>query len=975
MASGSTPSRRFPRLIAILLGVFSLSVLGLVAWLLISSASQVNPTEPLPTWQSIEAAVTRGDRAAVAKRLAPWLEAHPDDGKALLTLATLKIGERRFDEARAAIERIKPGDSSHAKARMLLGQIEMTLKRGAAALPVFQNLAAADASAVPPRKALIYLYSLVNRAADARATLWELYRIDPQPGVLVDLTMSLFKTEYDVRAMGNDLEAFAKASPDDPFFQNAWGLALYWKGRVSEALPFLESAVSSLENNHVAALALLDCRRQLGQDIAHIKAEDILGPNHPEHPSEQALWFRFAAQIAGMKNNREESLALLKQAVAINPRDRIAQHRLSRALTEANQAEAGKPHAAEARRLAAIETSIKKAIQQVEADKFSAISCEKIANLCQEAGFLAEERAWRDLALSNDQTLVDSKARLDQLPKSIDVADLPMPLGRPFLREHRFSDKNAVTASSIPERAQVRFEDIAAKAGVDFRYDSGAKGDLFIVDTMGGGVGLIDVDSDGRLDLYFINGCRLPLDPSKPAGNNKLFRNKGDGIFEDITAKAGVAGTGYGMGCAVGDYDNDGHDDIFVSGFRHSILYHHRGDGTFEDVTEKAGVGSNRWTTAAGFGDLDSDGDLDLMVVTYVDADPKSAHPCRDQSGGAIHCSPGYFTAQFDQLFRNNGDGTFTDVSHDAGIEIENGRGLGLAVIDFDGDGKLDLFVANDASPNFAFRNLGGLKFEEVGMASGLGVDASGKATASMGVVASDLNADGLIDIFHTNFLNEGSTLRLNLGKGLFVDATSGTYLDVPSRSATGFGTAAIDVENDGRPDLFIANGHVDDQSWVNSPMAQRPHLFANLGNGAFSSIGVEVSPYFASTHVGRGVVAGDLDNDGLVDLVVVHRDDPIAILRNLSKPAGNWLTLDLKGTKSGKTPIGAKLTLKAGDKTLTDWVTSGTSYLSANDRRNHFGLGNAKSVDSLEIIWPSGLKQTLRDLAVNRITVITEGE
>ena len=976
MASGLNARRRSRGPAAIVLGLITLlSLAGVALKFAPLGTSQPNPTEPLPTWESIEAAVARGDRAGVSTRLKPWLEAHPEDGKALLTLATLRSGENRFDDFRDTIGRIKPGDPSWAKGRMFLGQVEMTLKRGSAALPIFEGLAAADPSAIPPRKALVYLYSLVNRAADARSILWQLYQIDPQPEMLLDLTTSLFKIEHDVRAMGADLEAFAKASPADPFFQSAWGLALYWKGRTAEAASLLEAAVSKLENDPVAAVALLDCRKQLGQAIATASAEGLLGPPRSEHPGEHALWYRQAAQIAALKNNRDESLALLKKAVAINPRDRIAHHRLSRALAEANQPDDAKTHADLAKKLATLESTIKKAAYQLEVDKFPARGCEHLADLCQEAGLLAEERAWREWALTKDPTLTACQTRLGQIPAKFDVADLPTPLGRPLLRARPLMAKAASTTTQSHDASNIHFEDISANAGVEFRYDSGARGDLFVVDTMGGGVALIDVDSDGFLDIYFINGCRLPIDPAKPIAPNRLFRNKGDGTFEDSTAKAGVGGKGYGMGAAVGDYDNDGHDDLFVTGFGQTVLYHNRGDGTFEDVTDKAGVSSNRWTTAAGFGDLDSDGDLDLMVVTYVDADSKTAHPCRDQSGGAIHCSPGYFAAQFDQLFRNNGDGTFTDISREAGIEVANGRGLGLAIFDFDGDGKLDLFVANDASPNFAFRNLGGLKFEEVGMESGLGVDGSGKATASMGVVANDLNNDGRIDIFHTNFLNEGSTLRLNLGKGLFVDATTGTLLDAPSRAATGFGAAALDLENDGKPDLFVANGHVDDQTWVNSPMAQPAHLFANLGNGAFRPLGAEVAPYFASPHVGRGVAAGDLDNDGLVDLVVIHRDAPASILKNRAKPSGNWLKVNLKGTKSGKTPIGAKLVVKAGPSSWTDWVTSGTSYLSANDRRNHFGLGNARSVDSLEIVWPSGHRQTLRDLKANQIVTITEGK
>ena len=370
------------------------------------------------------------------------------------------------------------------------------------------------------------------------------------------------------------------------------------------------------------------------------------------------------------------------------------------------------------------------------------------------------------------------------------------------------------------------FEDRAFRAGVRFQYESGASDRMFIADTMGGGVGLIDYDDDGWLDIYFVNGCPIPFDTKSPPHPNRLYRNQGDGTFHEVTDQAGVGGQGYGMGCAVGDYDNDGDDDLFVTGLNQTILYRNRGDGTFEDVTSTAGVASDRWTTASGFGDLDGDGDLDLIVVTYVNINQYDKLECRDYAGRRIHCTPGRYEAQSDLLYRNNGDGTFTEISRAAGFEAPNGRGLGLAIADFDNDGKLDVFVANDASPNFLFRNLGGFRFDETGMKAGVAVNGSGRATASMGVVAADLDGDGRIDLFITNLVNESGTFFRNLGDGLFLDATLGAGLDAPSRPKTGFGTAAVDADGDGRLDLFLANGHVDNRPWANSAMAQTPLFF-----------------------------------------------------------------------------------------------------------------------------------------------------
>jgi hypothetical protein len=428
------------------------------------------------------------------------------------------------------------------------------------------------------------------------------------------------------------------------------------------------------------------------------------------------------------------------------------------------------------------------------------------------------------------------------------------------------------------------------------------------------------------------------------------------------------------MGCAVGDFDNDGHDDLFVTGLSDTVLYRNRGNGTFEDVTRRAGVSSSRWTTAAGFGDFDGDGDLDLVVAAYVEADPAKVFECRDEFGRPIHCPPYRFPAQLDHLFRNNGDGTFTDISRAAGIEIPDGQGLGLAIADLDGDGRLDIFVANDGTANFLFRNLGGLRFEEVGTNAGAAYDGTGRATASMGVVAEDLNGDRRIDLFHTNFVNQTNTLHRNVGSGLFVDGTLAANLAAPSRSKTGFGTVALDVDNDGYLDLFIANGHTDDQPWFNIPMAQSPQLFLGREHGRFELVGPEVSPYFARPVVGRGVAAGDLDNDGRVDLVVVHRDVPVALLHNRT-PGGHWLGLRLRGTRSGRTPVGACVTCRAGGRTSVRWLTSGTGYLSSSDPRLWFGLGPAQVVDHLVVRWPSGAVQAWSELTADRILELREGE
>ena len=734
-------------------------------------------------------------------------------------------------------------------------------------------------------------------------------------------------------------------------------------------------------NDPTGRFSLAECLMVLGRPF---NLEEILGPI-PEDPMDAAQWWLFRGRIEESSGKPESAVESLEHSVNLNPRSREAHFRLGRALQKLGRSQPADIHLARATQIEEQFKLVRREHQQARRAglTYDPGQFERLGDLCADAGLIAESRAWFELAIKLDPGRKESRSRLERL-KTVPVT-LPMALPRPVLAPT--SPPGVNLASSRTDAESLRppilkgsenpaapFEEGSKAAGIHYYYESGANDRrLFIADTMGGGVGLIDFDNDGWLDIYLVNGCALPFNRDAPARPNLLYHNQRDGTFREVTGRAGVAGKGYGMGCAVGDYDNDGDDDLFVTGLTGTILYRNRGDGTFEDVTVSAGVFSDRWTTAAGFGDLDGDGDLDLVVITYVEVSLNDDRRCRDDAGRPIHCSPAFYPAQADLLYRNNDDGTFTETSKEAGFVASGGRGLGLAIADLDGDGKLDIFVANDASPNFLFRNRGGFRFEEVGMESGVATNGSGIATASMGVVADDLDGDGRIDLFITNLVNESSTFFRNLGGGLFLDATLGAGLDAPSRSRTGFGDAAIDADNDGRLDLFVANGHVDDRPWANSPMAQPPLFFWNRGRGRFTPAVPPESTYFARRVVGRGVAAGDLDNDGREDLIVIHRDGPASLLWNRAQPS-HWLGIRLRGNRSGRTPIGTRVTCRIGDRTLVRWLTSGTGYLSAHDPRLWFGLGNATKVDRLEIQWPGGHTQSWSDIDADRIINIQEG-
>jgi len=939
--------------------ISTLASLGYMHW---------NATRDQRWKDSIQKAAAEKNWSAVEAGLRRWLREHPRDGDAWEMLGGLHFDQGRAEDALDAFRQIRPVDEGWVHAQTMIGEIAVGRHDLAEAEQSYRRAAEGGRRAVEPLKRLSSLLVLERRPAEARDVLRRLFTISRDERFLAE-SILVSQLESEIRDASPDLEEHLRHTPHDPWLRRAWGLFLLSHGRPAEALAHLEAAALSFDDDPLGRFALAECRMELG-----ISGDDlaILG-SAPSHAPDIARWWVLRSRLAEAWGRSDDVIPCLREAVLADPRNAEAHYRLGQAMRRRGEKQEAQTHLDRALSLGAQEDTLTRELRRLVRGGIDAATLARIGGLCQEVGMIVEARDWYVLALERDPGLRKWGMDPSAFPS---VDDGPtVALSRPVLKAPGPSPASErpvhVTARTdfIP-----RFQDVAMQAGVRYRYESGATPKLFIGDTMGGGVALFDFDGDGWLDIYFVNGCPLPFDRQFPPRPNKLYRNRGDGTFEDVTARAGVLGRGYGMGCAVGDFDNDGHDDLFLTGLNQTILYRNRGDGTFEDVTARAGVSSSRWTTAAGFADLDADGDLDLMVVTYVEADPETVLECRDRFGRSIHCQPERFQAQFDQLFRNNGNGTFTDVSHESGIEIANGKGLGLAIADFDEDGLLDLFVANDGTPNFLFRNRGGLRFEEVGLAAGVAYDGAGQPTASMGVVAEDLNSDGHIDLLHVNFINQGSTLRWNLGGGQFTDGTLMANLAAVSRSRTGFGTIAFDADNDGILDLFVANGHTDDQPWFNTPMAQTAQLFLGRGQGRFEVAGAEVSPYFSRPVVGRGVAAGDLDNDGRVDLVVVHRDAPAVVLHNRTQ-GGHWIGLKLRGTRSSRSLVGTRVVCRAGGRSSVRWMTSGTGYLSSSDSRLWFGLGKDLLVEHLEVRWPSGLVQAWSNLPADRILDLTQGD
>ncbi len=529
----------------------------------------------------------------------------------------------------------------------------------------------------------------------------------------------------------------------------------------------------------------------------------------------------------------------------------------------------------------------------------------------------------------------------------------------------------------------IRFEEIASKAGLDFTADSSPTPNKNQPETMLAGVALLDYDNDGRLDVYFANGAAIPsLKKESPKYWNRLFRNNPDGSFTDVTEKAGVKGEGYGMGVAAGDYDNDGWPDIFLANVTRNQLYHNNRNGTFTDVTDKAGLagavldGKKMWSVAAGWFDFNNDGRLDLFVSNYCKWEVNKDPFCGPGPGMRAYCHPDNYAPLPNTLYRNNGDGTFTDVSAEMGIDKFFGKGMGVAFADYDHDGFTDVFVANDNAPNQFFRNIRGKKFEEYALQAGIAYPESGAFISGMGADFKDVDNDGWEDLWHTAVEGESFPLFKHRGPdGDFIEITNLAGLGA-TRQMSGWSNGIADFDNDGWKDLLAVRGNViDNIALMSLRRYEEPAtLFRNLGNGKFQDAGAGAD--FARAAPRRGLALGDLDNDGRIDAVATVLNGKAEYFHNVSESGNHWIALKLVGVKSNRMGLGARVRITAGDGTKQyNHATTSTGYACSSDPRVHFGLGKSKIVREIVIDWPSGIQQTLRNVAADRVHTITEGK
>jgi enediyne biosynthesis protein E4 len=540
----------------------------------------------------------------------------------------------------------------------------------------------------------------------------------------------------------------------------------------------------------------------------------------------------------------------------------------------------------------------------------------------------------------------------------------------------------ALSQSKSPPVVQPRFSDVTSALSVHFQHIASHTSKKYLIETMGSGVALFDYDNDGRLDVFAVNGA--PLTDPTPKGTiplkrgpehwNRLFHQRADGTFEDVTEKAGLEGVGYGMGVAVGDYDNDGYEDLYVTGYGSNKLYHNNGNGIFTDVTAQVGAAGSGWSTSAAWVDLDNDGLLDLVVLRYMQWDFDDIWCGERKEGLRAYCTPDAFRPITPLVYHNNGNGHFTEVSQKLGLSKE-GKGLGIALADYDRDGYIDLFFANDSMPEFLYHNTGNGTLEEVGLASGVAVDGEGHSYAGMGVEFSDYNNDALPDLLITDLANQVYALYRNNGDGTFAYESYPSGLARMTFTHSGWGVRFLDYDNDGWKDLIIAQGHDLDTIELTFPNLhyREPMLLArNMGKN-FVDVSAEAGAVFQQPWVARGLATGDIDNDGRVDVVVTTNDGRMHVLHNDTTTPDHWLTLKLVGHKSNRDAIGAVVKIMSERGAQFATVTTAGSYLSSSDKRLHFGLGPDAAAQSIEIQWPSGIRQTIQSVRSDQIVNVDE--
>jgi tetratricopeptide (TPR) repeat protein len=925
-------------------------------------------------WGGVRAMETRRLRASLdqAKRemaeghyQAAWkrlsgLPAGEGSGEVDYQLGLCELYRGRRAAAMAAWERVPQGTPFAARAAVQSAMLTMDSGRFTRAEELLRDSLRRlpDPEKKEPLRALQLLYQLQGRTADVRRAIVDSWTSADSPASVLVQLYRLDTAPYPLEMTRNVLE---KADSSDDRVWLARANLDIKTGRFDMAGRWLDACLRRRPDDQASWRSRLELAVSSGDADAAWPALEHL-PAEAFSPAES---LRFRAWLAGQLGDVRAERAALAALIDEEPGDTAGLARLAELAPAAGEA-------AEVDRLRARQAEMTAAKEQYRL-LLRGDTPGDPAELARLAGTLGRRTEARGWALIRDGKAPGQVKSPEPLVSKGSTPDA----GR-TLAEVCADLRKEVGPRRRPDRAAgagPKFVDDADAAGLRFVQDNGQTKRKLLPETMSGGVALLDYDGDGRLDVYLVQGGAFPP-PARPAESDRLYRNRGDATFEDVTDRAGLdrAGRGYGHGVTVGDYDNDGRPDLFVTRWRAYALLHNRGDGTFEDVTDRAGLGGDRdWPTSAAFADLDCDGDLDLYVCHYLAFDVKEPRICSDAAARVVHyCNPKEFPSLPDHVFRNDA-GRFVDVTSRAGFVDPDGRGLGVVAADLDDDNRIDLYVANDMSANYLFRNKGNLRFEETAVEAGVAANSSGSFQSGMGIACGDLDGDGRPDLAVTNYYGESTTLFRNLGRGVFADQTAAIGLAAPSRHLLGFGIAFLDANNDGRLDLISANGHVSDYRPA-FPWKMPIQLLVGGADGRLTDVSADAGPPFQPLHLGRGLAAGDLDNDGLIDAIVVCQNEPPVCLHNRTA-GGHWITIQLEGTRSNRDGVGARVAIEAVGSRQAAQRVGGGGYQSAGDPRLHFGLGASTRIERLEVRWPSGQVDRYEDLAADRAYRLREGD
>ena len=920
-----------------------------------------------------------------AERLALRAATSPAEASdALLFAANAALKLRRYSVAVDHLSRVMDDGSDNAvAARTLSGDLLLNgLHRLTDAEGQFRRALAQAPSSAEANQHLAYLLGLCGRSWEATACRFTLVRTNAFTATDL-LLLALRETALENT---DSLSEHARRQPDDPLILLGMALAAQSERRVIEADLLLRRAIASAPELTEARIRLGSLLLETGKLTDFQEWDCQLPPQANEHPETWAL----RGDAARGQGQLRGAVRCYWEALRRDPCHQRASYQLSQVLIQLELPTQSRPFAQRAVWL----QDLLLAMKRNRTSTFSLLA-QEAADLCEKLGLYWDAHAWSQLAWKQDPHLEWAQARIKRLgpyltfdlprthpdcdpSRMIDLSSFPLPSSADRLEIKNSSPNDPATSVD-----QLSFIDDAAVAGLNFTYFNGADpqaGGPRAFEFTGGGVAVNDYDGDGWPDLYFSQGCEWPGSSSRVVHLDRLFRNLGNGRFEDVTESAGVFETSYSQGVTVGDYDCDGFPDLYVANLTSNRLYRNNGDGTFTDATNALGTNPAEWTTSCLMADLNGDALPDIYAVNYLAGDDVFERICRKSDGRPKSCTPYDFRAAQDRFYLNLGDGRFEDRTDDCGFVTPNGKGLGIVAADFHGQGQLSLFVANDTDGNCYFCNHTDRRgdrpgFREQAVVSGLAFDREGRTQACMGVAAGDANGDGRLDLFVTNYFKESNTLYLQQSDDQFVDASRESDLREASMLMLGFGTQFLDGELDGLPDLIVTNGHVDDFRSDGTPYRMRPQYFQNLGRGKFREVTAEsLGPFFQGEYLGRSLVKLDWNRDGRPDFAVSHLDSPAALLTNRTRASGHFLAVQLRGVVSSRDAIGTSVRLRVGGQTFVQQLTAGDGYQASNQRQLIFGLGTNDAVDEILIQWPSGLEQRFATPPINTEILAIEG-